>query len=139
MGRAERARRIAATAAYGGGGVAAGIGALGAIGYGVLKAEARIARRIVGVHFEGAPDDNGLYGAGPGEPVELVMLGDSSAAGMGADNRYQTVGAIIATGVSALTGRPVRLTNTAVIGAESSAWSDSSPSPSSRSSAPTSP
>ena len=62
--------------------------------------------RIVGVHFEGAPDDNGLYGAGPGEPVELVMLGDSSAAGMGADNRYQTVGAIIATGVSALTGRP---------------------------------
>lgn len=120
MGRAERARRIAATAAYGGGGVAAGIGALGAIGYGVLKAEARIARRIVGVHFEGAPDDNGIYGAGPGEPVELVMLGDSSAAGMGADNRYQTVGAIIATGVSALTGRPVRLTNTAVIGAESS-------------------
>ena len=48
------------------------------------------------------------------------MLGDSSAAGMGADNRYQTVGAIIATGVSALTGRPVRLTNAAVIGAESS-------------------
>ena len=39
---------------------------------------------------------------------------------MGADNRYQTVGAIIATGVSALTGRPVRLTNIAVIGAESS-------------------
>ena len=70
--------------------------------------------------FEGAPDDNGTYGAGPGEPVELVVLGDSSAAGMGADNRYQTVGAIIATGVSALTGRPVRLTNTAVIGAESS-------------------
>ena len=120
MGRARRARRIAATAAYGGGGVAAGIGALGALGYGVLKAEARIARRIVGVHFEGAPDDNGLYGAGAGDPVELLMLGDSSAAGMGADNRYQTVGAIIATGVSALTGRPVRLTNRAVIGAESS-------------------
>ncbi len=39
---------------------------------------------------------------------------------MGADNRYQTVGAIIANGVSALTGRPVRLTNTAVVGAESS-------------------
>ena len=120
MGRARRARRIAATAAYGGGGVAAGIGALGALGYGLLKAEARIARRVVGIHFEGAPDDNGVYGAGVGEPVELVMLGDSSAAGMGADNRYQTVGAIIATGVSGLTGRPVRLTNTAVIGAESS-------------------
>ena len=120
MSRARRARKVAATAAYGGGGVAAGIGALGALGYGLLKAEARIARRVVGIHFEGAPDDDGVYGAGLGEPVELVMLGDSSAAGMGADNRYQTVGAIIATGVSALTGRPVRLTNAAVIGAESS-------------------
>jgi lysophospholipase L1-like esterase len=120
MSRARRARRIAATAAYGGGGVAAGIGALGAIGYAVLKAEAMIARRVVGVHFDGAPDDNGLYGAGIGDPVEFVVLGDSSAAGMGADNRYQTVGAIIANGISALTGRPVRLTNAAVVGAESS-------------------
>ncbi|SDP37011.1 Lysophospholipase L1 [Pedococcus dokdonensis] len=120
MGRARRARKIAATAAYGGGGLAAGIGALGALGYGVLKAEAKVARRLVGQPFDGSPDDNGTYGAGVGEPVELVVLGDSSAAGMGADHRYQTVGAIIANGVSALTGRPVRLTNTAVVGAESS-------------------
>ena len=120
MGRARRARRIAATAAYGGGGLAAGIGVLGALGYGLLKVEAKVARRIVGQPFEGAPDDNGTYGSGVGEPVELVMLGDSSAAGMGCDNRYQTVGATIAGGVSALTGRPVHLTNTAVIGAESS-------------------
>jgi lysophospholipase L1-like esterase len=120
MGRARRARKIAATAAYGGGGLAAGIGALGAIGYGVLKAEAKVARRLVGQPFDGSPDDNGIYGAGLGDPVELVVLGDSSAAGMGADHRYQTVGAIIANGVSALTGRAVRLTNTAVVGAESS-------------------
>ncbi|GAB3067784.1 SGNH/GDSL hydrolase family protein [Phycicoccus sp. Root101] len=120
MGRARRARRIAATAAYGGGGLAAGIGALGALGYGVLKVEARIARRLVGQPFDGAPDDNGTYGAGFGEPVELIVLGDSSAAGMGADTPHQTVGAIIANGVSALTGRPVRLTNTAVVGSESS-------------------
>ena len=120
MGRARRARKIAATAAYGGGGLAAGIGALGALSYGVLKAEAKVARRIVGQPFDGSPDDNGTYGAGLGEPVELVVLGDSSAAGMGADNRYQTVGAITANGVSALTGRPVHLTNTAVVGAESS-------------------
>lgn len=120
MGRARRARKIAATAAYGGGGLAAGIGAVGALGYGLLKVEAQMARRIVGQPFEGAPDDNGTYGSGAGEPVELVVLGDSSAAGMGADNRYQTVGAIVANGVSALTGRPVHLVNTAVIGAESS-------------------
>ena len=120
MGRARRARKIAATAAYGGGGLAAGIGALGMLGYGVLKAEAKVARRLVGQPFDGAPDDDGTYGAGLGEPVQLVVLGDSSAAGMGADHRYQTVGAIIANGVSALTGRPVHLTNCAVVGAESS-------------------
>jgi lysophospholipase L1-like esterase len=120
MGRARRARKIAATAAYGGGIGAAGIGALGLAGYGVLKVEAQLARRIVGQPFEGAPDDDGLYGSGLGYPVQLLVLGDSSAAGMGADTAQQTVGAIIANGVSALSGRPVRLTNVAVIGAESS-------------------
>ena len=58
-------------------------------------------------------------GAGTGDPVDLVVLGDSSAAGMGCDHPHETVGAIIGNGVSALTGRPVRLTNTAVVGAES--------------------
>lgn len=120
MGRARRARKIAATAAYGGGIGAAGIGVLGLIGYGVLKAEAQLARRIVGQPFDDAPDDDGLYGSGLGYPVQLLVLGDSSAAGMGADTAQQTVGAIIAHGVSALSGRPVRLTNVAVTGAESS-------------------
>jgi len=119
MGRARRARKIAAKAAYGGGLGAAGIGVLGLVGYGVLTVEALLARRIVGQPFEGAPDDDGLYGAGLGYPVQLLMLGDSSAAGMGTDTAQQTVGAIIANGVSALSGRPVRLTNVAVIGAES--------------------
>src|SRR5664280_80936 len=119
MGRARRARKIAATAAYGGGIGAAGIGALGLVGYGVLKVEALLARRIVGKPFEGAPDDNGQYGSGLGYPVQLLMLGDSSAAGMGAQTAQQTVGAIIANGVSAISGRPVQLTNVAVIGAES--------------------
>ena len=58
MGRARRATRIAPTAAYGGGGLAAGIGVLGLAGYGLLKVEARMARRIVGQHFDGAPDDD---------------------------------------------------------------------------------
>lgn len=120
MGRARRARKIAATAAYGGGVGAAGIGLLTLVGYGVLKAEVLLARRLVGQPFEGAPDDDALYGAGLGQPVELVVLGDSSAAGMGADAAHQTVGAIVANGVAALSGRPVRLTNVAVIGAESS-------------------
>ena len=49
MGRARRARKIAATAAYGGGIGAAGIGFLGLLGFGVLKVEAQLARRIVGL------------------------------------------------------------------------------------------
>lgn len=120
MGRARRARKIAATAAYGGGIGAAGVGAVGLVGYGVLKVEAQLARRIVGKPFEGAPDDNGQYGSGRGFPFQLLVLGDSTAAGMGADLPQQTVGAIIANGVSGISGRPVRLTNVAVIGAESS-------------------
>jgi len=119
MGRPRRARKIAAAAAYGGGIGAAGIGALGLVGYGVLKVEALMARRIVGKPFDGAPDDNGRYGSGLGYPVQFLVLGDSSAAGMGTQTAQQTVGAIIANGVSALSGRPVQLTNVAVSGAES--------------------
>ena len=49
-----------------------------------------------------------------------MVLGDSSAAGMGADAPWQTVGAIIANGVSAL--RPAGAADQRrVIGAESSA------------------
>ena len=120
MGRARRARKIASAAAYGGGGVAALAGALGAAGYGLIKAEAKVARRLIGRPFDSSPDDNGIYGHGPGEPLEFLVLGDSTAAGLGADEPHQTIGAIIATGVAALSGRRVHLTNVAVVGAESS-------------------
>ncbi|WP_392544566.1 SGNH/GDSL hydrolase family protein [Oryzobacter telluris] len=120
MGRARRARNIAATAAYGGTGIAAAGAALGAAAWGVIKAEAALARRVIGTPFDDSPDDDGLYGAGSGEPYDIVVLGDSSAAGMGAEHPHETVGGIIASGVAALTGRRVRLTNRAVVGAESS-------------------
>jgi len=119
MGRARRARRIAQQAAYGGGVGVAGLGLLSLLGYGVIKAEAAMARRLVGQPFEGAPEDDGRYGFGPGEPIRLVVLGDSTGAGMGAAHPHQTIGAIIAGGVAAFSGRPVRLTNVAVVGAES--------------------
>ena len=119
MGRARRARKVAQAAAYGGGVGAAGIGLLGLAGWGLLRVEAHLARRIVGQPFDGAPEDEGIYGHGPGQPLDLVMLGDSTAKGMGADATHQTIGAIVANGVAAFSGRPVRLTNVAVIGAES--------------------
>ncbi len=120
MGRARRARKIAATAAYGGGGAAAAGAAIGALGYGVIKVEAALARRVIGAPFDDSPDDSGVYGSGTGAPYEIVVLGDSSAAGLGVDAPHETVGAIVASGVAALTGRRVRVTNRAVVGAESS-------------------
>lgn len=108
--------RKAATYAIG----SAGVGAAGILGaWGVLRGEAVIARRVVGQPFDGAPDDNGRYGAGPGDPIQLVVLGDSTAKGMGADTAGETVGAIVSTAVAALAGRPVQLTNAAVVGATS--------------------
>lgn len=119
VSRARRAQKIAATAAYGGGGLAAALTAVGALGYAVVRAEAALARRIVGEPLATAPTDDGTYGAGPGEPIELVVLGDSSAAGLGCNAPQETIGAIVANGLAALTGRPVRLSNVAVVGADS--------------------
>ena len=90
---------------------------LGVVGYGLIKAEALLARMAVGILDETAPEDDGVYGSAPGARLELIVLGDSSAAGLGADNGQQTIGAILATGLSAFSGRRVRLTNVAVVGA----------------------
>jgi lysophospholipase L1-like esterase len=116
MSRARRARRIAAAAAFGGGGLAG----LGVAGWGVLLAEAKLARRQIGTPFGAqGPDAAGRYGAGPGDPIRMGMLGDSSAVGLGADDPRQGPGAVIAAGLAAITGRPVQLTVVAVVGAES--------------------
>jgi lysophospholipase L1-like esterase len=115
MSRASSARRIAAAAVYGGGGLAG----LGIAGVGVLLAEARMARRAIGAPFGPGPDGTGHYGDGSGDPLELAMLGDSSAVGLGADDPRHTPGAVLAGGLAALARRPVRLTVVAVVGAES--------------------
>ncbi|MGN6610596.1 MAG: SGNH/GDSL hydrolase family protein [Angustibacter sp.] len=114
MGRARRARKVAAAAAFGGGGVTA----LGALGVGVMALEMKLARRTIGTPFGAAgPEADGVYGAGAGEPIELAVLGDSSAAGLGADLPEHTPGAVVARGLAAVSGRAVRLTNVAVVGA----------------------
>lgn len=116
MSRASRARRVASMAAYGGGGLTF----IGALGVGVMAVEARLARRWIGRPFGAAgPDADGVYGYGPGKPINLVVLGDSSADGLGATRPEETPGAIIATGLAAVAGRSVCLTNVAVVGAES--------------------
>src|SRR5919202_1374137 len=116
MSRASSARRIAAAAVYGGGGLAG----LGFAGFGVLMAEAQVARRAIGQPFGSVgPDGSGLYGHFPGEPLELAMRGDSGAVGLGVDDVRHTPGAVLAGGLPPLARRPVRLTVVGVVGAES--------------------
>ncbi len=119
MGKAAAARKLAAAAAYGGG----GLSVLGAGLYGVLTAEAKIARRTIGVLGDGSPPDaTGWYGRGrPGPAIKVALLGDSSAAGYGVDRVEETPGALLASGVAEHAGRRVYLREFCAVGAESSA------------------
>lgn len=123
MSRARVARRIAAGAAYGGG----GIGLLGAAAVGVVLAEVQLAKRSVGNSGEhtGPPRADGRYGWGYAdrpdcaEPLRFAMLGDSTAAGQGVHRARQTPGALLAAGLAAVAERPVELRNVALPGAQS--------------------
>ncbi|MEU3279666.1 SGNH/GDSL hydrolase family protein [Streptomyces antibioticus] len=124
MSRARVARRIAAGAAYGGG----GIGLAGAAAVGLLLAEARLARRHVSGNGERVrvPRAEGRYGrtydtpGTPGaDPLRLALLGDSTAAGQGVRRSGQTPGALLASGLAAVAERPVELRNVALPGAQS--------------------
>ena len=116
MIRAAHAKRIAMTAAYGGGGM---VGA-GAAAFGVAYAQGRYAKRQIGVRHKSAPYADGLYGPRrPGTSARLVMLGDSLAAGLGAGASYNTPGAMLAQGMSNVLDQPVRFVNVATVGARS--------------------
>ncbi|MFI6940212.1 SGNH/GDSL hydrolase family protein [Streptomyces sp. NPDC050418] len=119
MSRARVARRIAAGAAFGGG----GIGLVGAAAVGVVLAEVQLAKRSVGHGVAPIPPRaNGLYGRSYGEgerPLRLTMLGDSTAAGQGVRRARHTPGALLAQGLAAVAERPVELVNVALPGAQS--------------------
>ncbi|GAB2875693.1 SGNH/GDSL hydrolase family protein [Nocardioides pacificus] len=118
MGKAAAARRLASAAAYGGG----GLSVLGAGLYGVLTAEAKLARKAIGtVSEEPPPDATGWYGRGrPGPAIKVALLGDSSAAGYGVERVEETPGARLASGLAARADRRVYLREFAVVGAQSS-------------------
>lgn len=118
MSKASAARKLAAAAAYGGGGLSVVGGAL----YGVLRAEAKMARRTIGeVTNTPPPDATGWYGRGrPGPAIRIALLGDSSAAGYGVSTVSEVPGALIASGVAARANRRVYLREFAVVGARSS-------------------
>lgn len=109
-----RARRVVRLAAIGTGATVAATVATG----GVLLGQARQARRTIPMAEAPPPRCDGVYGAKlPGQPVTMVVLGDSSAAGYGVHRRRETPGALLATGLSRRLHRPVRLCRFAVVGA----------------------
>ena len=116
MSKASAARRLVAAAAYGGG----GLGVLGGALYGLVKLQATLARRAIGPADSAPPNADGTYGGGlPGDPISLLLLGDSAAAGYGMTDALDTPGAMIGEGLAAITGRPVEVTSRAFVGARS--------------------
>lgn len=117
MGRAAAARRLASAAAYGGG----GLSILGASLYGLLRAEAKVARKTIGRIDARVPDATGWYGRGrPGPAIKVALLGDSSAAGYGVTTVEETPGAYLGSGLAARANRRVHLGAFCLTGAKSS-------------------
>lgn len=111
------AKRVITAAAYGGG----GLGFVGASSYTVLRLQAALARRAIhAVALTGPPVADGVYGQGIHEPLELALLGDSSAASFGVDDPEQALGTRLAKGLAGIAPRPVRLSTYARVGARSS-------------------
>ena len=115
MGKPGAARKLAAAAAFGGG----GLSVVGAFLYAVLRAEAVIARRTIGDAVGEPPDCTGWYGKGRSGPaVKVALLGDSSAAGYGVEAVQQTPGAHLASGLAEASDRRVYLRSVAFVGAQ---------------------
>lgn len=99
-------------------------GITGATAYGtreLLHRQAAQARRMIGKPLgEQAPAADRHWKKKYGEPVDLLVLGDSIAAGLGAERPRHTLGGRLARGIARKTRRSVRLRTAAVVGSESS-------------------
>ncbi|WP_243073557.1 SGNH/GDSL hydrolase family protein [Microbacterium sp. SS28] len=118
MTRVSRTRTAALAAA----GTVAGAGAAALGAHALLSRQAAVARRRIGKPLgEDALDADRLWRASyGGATIDLLVLGDSIAAGLGAQRRKDTLGARLAKGLAHGMRRPVRLRTAAVVGAESS-------------------
>lgn len=87
----------------------------------LIARQARIARERIGKPLgEQAIDADRVWRPGlAGGPVDLAIVGDSIAAGLGAERPKQTFGARLAKGLAVRLDRPIRLRSVAVVGAES--------------------
>lgn len=87
----------------------------------VLQHQAATARAAIGKPLgEDAPRADRVFKKRLGATIDLLVLGDSIAAGLGADGPRGTLGARLARQVAKRTDRAVRLRTAAVVGSESS-------------------
>ncbi|MDP9799380.1 lysophospholipase L1-like esterase [Catenuloplanes nepalensis] len=85
---------------------------------GLLISQAERARRTIPLAEGPPPRADGVFGAKfGGKPLVMAVLGDSIAAGYGVLRTRETLGALLATGLSRRLRRPVRLHRFAVVGA----------------------
>jgi len=95
------------------------------VGRTVLRRQAAVARRLIGQPLgEAAPDADRRYKKKYGATLELLLVGDSIAAGLGAELPEETLGARLATRLAKAARRSVRLRTVARVGAESSMLAD---------------
>lgn len=108
---------VAATA-----GIAGAVGAAAGVGVRhVLHRQAATARALIGKPLgEQAPDADRTYKKRYGDPIQLLLLGDSIAAGLGAEDPSGTLGARLSKKLAKATQRSVTLRTAAVVGSESS-------------------
>jgi lysophospholipase L1-like esterase len=117
MAAAPRSRHAATIAVAGAGGAL--VSAL--LAKQVVRMQARIARRVIGKPLgEEALAADRVYKKRYGNPVDLLLLGDSIAAGLGAETPKHTLGAQLAKRVAKRTERAVRLHTAAIVGSETS-------------------
>ena len=103
---------------------AGSVGGLTGAAYGLLNGQAQRARSIIGRNTELPLNADGLYlpnGAGPlirpkRGTLKFAVLGDSLGAGIGAESTDKLPGVLLAKGLAAETGRPVRLSTHAISG-----------------------
>ena len=103
-------------------GLAALAGSVALGGRSLLVRQAAHARELIGKPLgEDALVADRTWRKKQGSRVELLVLGDSIAAGLGADRPRDTLGARLARTLAKRTGRAVRLRTAAVVGSETSA------------------
>jgi lysophospholipase L1-like esterase len=105
---------------------AGSVGGLSGAAVGLLSEQARRARSLAGeppafpLNADGVyrPNGSGPYAQTDLEPLSFAMLGDSLAAGVGAETPDRLPGVLLAKGLAEEIGLPVRLTTHAISGAK---------------------